>query len=47
MLFLGTATLMRIYLKHRVFVKKIDFFQNTTSSRPFFKVVYYFIYREK
>ena len=34
-------------MKHRVFVKKLDFFQNTSSSRPFFKVVCYFIYREK
>ena len=46
LLFLGTATFKRIYLKHHVFVKKIDFSQSTTSSRPFFKVVCYFIYRE-
>ena len=39
----GKATFKRIYLKHHV----LDFFQNTTSSRPFLKVVCYFIYREK
>ena len=41
LLFLGTDTFKRIYLKYHVFVKKIDFFQNTTSSHPFFKVVCY------
>ena len=40
----GTAFFKRIDLKHHVFVKTTDFFQNTTSSRPLFKVVCYFIF---
>ena len=43
LLFLGTATVMRIYFKHQVYVKAIDFFQKTFCNRPFFKVVCYFI----
>ena len=37
MLFLGTATFKRIYLKHHVFVKRIDFFQNPISVVHFLK----------
>ena len=46
LLFLGTATFKRIYLKHHVFVKKIGFFQSTTSSRQFLKVVCY-LFRDR
>ena len=42
--FLGTGALKRIYLKHQIYVKKIFF---KTSLHPFFKVLCYFIYREK
>ena len=35
----GNSCFKRIYLKHHVIVKKADCFQNTTTSRPFFKVV--------
>ena len=34
--------LKRIYLKQQIFVKTIYIFQNTTWSRPFFKVVCHF-----
>ena len=43
-LILKTATLRSIYLKYQVFVKTMHiFFQNTTCSRPFFKLVCHFI----
>ena len=40
---LETATVKMIYFKHHIFVKITYFFQNTTCSRPFFKVVGRFI----
>ena len=47
-LILKTATLRSIYLKYQVFVKTMHiFFQNTTCSRPFFKLVCHFIWREE
>ena len=39
--------LKRIYLKQQIFVKITYIFQNTTWSRPFFKVVCHFISRGK
>ena len=45
--FLGRATVKKIYLKHNIFVKTIYFLQSTTCSRPFFKVMCHFIWKEK
>ena len=41
------ASAKRIYLKHQIFVKTIDLFQNTTCSCPFFKTVCRFTWREE
>ena len=35
--FFGTANFKRIYLKHQMLVKTIEFFQHTTCSCQFFK----------